>query len=215
MLSLLYVSPGALLTPSAPQLLSPSFSAYRAESPCMQTGGKSNNPLSGAAVAGAAQAAATVIEEVSKSVSTNGIEAPEATSSFVAMDAERAGLVDENGLPLIYDKAAIQKYWEGQGSALQQRWLEFLGETVPFLTKVAGYLISGGTDALNDNAAELAKDARVSIEKLGPTYVKMGQMMSVRPDVLPQAALDELTILQDGVEGFESAVARQMVEKEP
>lgn len=57
---------------------------------------------------------------------------------------------------------------------------------MPFLTKVAGYLISGGTDALNENAAELAKDARISIEKLGPTYVKMGQMMSVRPDVLPQ-----------------------------
>ena len=144
----------------------------------------------------------------------NGVEAPEAKSSFVAMDKERAGLVDENGLPLIYDKAAIQKYWEGQGSALQTRWLEFLGESVPFLTRVAGLLISGGADALNDNAADLAKDARVSIEKLGPTYVKMGQMMSVRPDVLPQAALNELTILQDGVEGFETSIAREMVEKE-
>lgn len=154
------------------------------------------------------------MEEVSKTVSANGVEAPEAKSSFVAMDKERAGLVDENGLPLIYDKAAIQKYWEGQGSALQTRWLEFLGESVPFLTRVAGLLISGGADALNDNAADLAKDARVSIEKLGPTYVKMGQMMSVRPDVLPQAALNELTILQDGVEGFETSIAREMVEKE-
>jgi hypothetical protein len=173
----------------------------------MQTGGNNNNPLSGAAVAGAAQAAVTVMEEVSRSVSSKGIEAPEAQSSFVAMDSERAGLVDENGLPLVYDKAAIQTYWEGQGSALQQRWIEFLGETVPFLTKVAGLLISGGTDALNANAADLAKDARVSIEKLGPTYVKMGQMMSVRPDVLPQEALNELQVLQDGVEGFESSIA--------
>ena len=154
------------------------------------------------------------MEEVSRSVSSKGIEAPEAQSSFVAMDSERAGLVDENGLPLVYDKAAIQKYWEGQGSALQQRWIEFLGESVPFLTKVAGLLISGGTDALNSNAGELARDARVSIEKLGPTYVKMGQMMSVRPDVLPQEALNELQVLQDGVEGFDSSIAREMVEKE-
>merc|ERR1719201_2658278 len=39
-------------------------------------------------------------------------------------------------------------------------------------------------------------------------------MMSVRPDVLPQAALNELTVLQDGVEGFDSAIAYEMVEKE-
>ena len=43
------------------------------------------------------------------------------------------------------------------------------------------------------------------IEKLGPTYIKAGQMMSVRPDVLPQAALDELAILQDAVKPFETA----------
>ena len=46
------------------------------------------------------------------------------------------------------------------------------------------------------NDRVLAKDAREIFEKLGPTYIKMGQMMSVRPDVLPQAALDELSILQ-------------------
>ena len=44
MLSLLYASPGALLTPSAPQLLSPSFSAYRSEAPCMQVGGAFASP---------------------------------------------------------------------------------------------------------------------------------------------------------------------------
>jgi len=187
----------------------------RVAAPYMQVGGgDQNNPLQGAAIAGAAQAAATVVQEVSKSVSSNGVEAPEAKSSFVSMDSDRAGLIDDEGLPLIYDKAAIQKYWESQGTALQQRWLEFLGETVPFLTKVAGLLISGGTDALNDNAGDLARDARISIEKLGPTYVKMGQMMSVRPDVLPQAAFNELTVLQDGVEGFETSIAYAMVEKE-
>ena len=142
--------------------------------------------VSKTAISAGVSAASAVVGEISKSVAKDGVEAPEAKSSFVAMDADRAGLVDENGLPLVYNKDAIQKYWEGQGSALQQRWLEFLGETVPFLTKVAGYLISGGTDGLTANAAELARDARISIEKLGPTYVKMGQMMSVRPDVRPQ-----------------------------
>ena len=123
------------------------------------------------ALAGAAKTASTVIEEVSKS--SKAVAAPEAAGSFVAMDDARKNLVDEDGLPLVYDKDAIQAYWEGQGSALQQRWLEFLGETVPFLTKVAGLLISGGTEALEANAADLAFDARVNLEKLGPTYIKV------------------------------------------
>ena len=67
-----------------------------------------------------------------------GVQAPDTERTFVSMDSARAGLVDDEGLPLVYDKAAIQKYWEGQGGALQQRWVEFLGITVPFLTRVAG-----------------------------------------------------------------------------
>ena len=38
----------------------------------------------------------------------------------------------------------------------------------------------------------LAKQAREDLEDLGATFIKLGQMMSVRPDVLPQAALEEL-----------------------
>lgn len=37
---------------------------------------------------------------------------------------------------------------------------------------------------------------RQNLERLGPTYIKMGQMLSVRPDVLPKEALDELAVLQ-------------------
>ena len=46
--------------------------------------------------------------------------------SYIAMDSllpQASSVMNgEEGLPLIYDKNAIQKYWEGQGSALQQRW---------------------------------------------------------------------------------------------
>ena len=120
-------------------------------------------------IPGAATAAAAVLEETSRAVASKGIEAPDAARSFVSMDKERTGLVDDEGLPLIYDKDAIQKYWAGQSGALQQRWLDFLGVTVPFITRVAGLLISGGTEALEANSAELARDARINLEKLGPT----------------------------------------------
>ena len=97
--------------------------------------------------------------------------------------------IDEEGLPLVYDKQAIQAFWDNQGGALQKRWGEFLGLSVPFLTRVATISLTGGAEELSKNDRSLARDARIIIEKLGPTYIKAGQMMSVRPDVLPQAGL--------------------------
>src|SRR6476659_137288 len=47
-------------------------------------------------------------------------------------------------------------------------------------------------------AEELAKD----LEKLGPTFIKMGQLLSTRADLLPAPDLDALTRLQDHIEPF-------------
>jgi predicted unusual protein kinase regulating ubiquinone biosynthesis (AarF/ABC1/UbiB family) len=85
---------------------------------------------------------------------------------------------------------------------------------VPFLTRCAGLLIKGGTAELAKNDASLAQEAREIMEALGPTYVKLGQVLSVRPDILPPAALKELTILQDSVKPFPTSVALQVLEKE-
>ena len=165
--------------------------------------------------------AAVAAVEVSKAVRMRGVEAPDdAAKSYVAKgnaDVDRAGgpvAVDEEGLPLVYDKAAIQAFWNKQGGALQKRWAEFLTLSVPFLTRVATLSITGGASELSKNDRSLARDARLIIEKLGPTYIKAGQMMSVRPDVLPQAALDELAILQDAVKPFDTAVAIATIESE-
>lgn len=61
---------------------------------------------------------------------------------------------------------------------------------------------------------ELSRQARIILQELGPTFVKAGQMMSVRPDVLPEEAVSELAILQDEVEGFETRVAVEVIERE-
>jgi len=62
-------------------------------------------------VAGAASTAAIAALEVSKAVRMKGVEAPDGDSSFVALDQERRGQVDEDGLPVVYDKDLIEKYW--------------------------------------------------------------------------------------------------------
>jgi ubiquinone biosynthesis protein len=54
---------------------------------------------------------------------------------------------------------------------------------------------------------------RLVMEDLGPTFVKFGQIMSLRPDLLPAPLLKELSKLQDEVAPVEFTEARQVVEE--
>ncbi|HOW79756.1 MAG TPA: AarF/UbiB family protein, partial [Verrucomicrobiota bacterium] len=49
------------------------------------------------------------------------------------------------------------------------------------------------------SAQDLAAHLRQALEELGPTFVKFGQILSTRPDLLPPAYITELSKLQDTV----------------
>lgn len=55
---------------------------------------------------------------------------------------------------------------------------------------------------------------RMAIEDLGPTFVKFGQILSNRADLLPQELIEQLEKLQDAVPGFEYHELKAMVEKD-
>lgn len=162
-----------------------------------------------AAVAAAANAALAAAEQTER----KEIRAPEASKTYVSLDRSSNVLTSE-GLPEVYDAKMIEKYWKGQGPALKKRWSEFLGIAVPFMTRVASIGLSSGMEGLERESGSLAREARMHMERLGPTYIKLGQMMSVRPDVLPQAAMDELQILQDNVPRFDTPTAFAIVDQE-
>jgi ubiquinone biosynthesis protein len=54
---------------------------------------------------------------------------------------------------------------------------------------------------------------REALERLGPIFVKFGQVLSTRRDLLPPEVADELARLQDRVPPFPAPVARALVEK--
>jgi hypothetical protein len=119
--------------------------------------------------AGIASAAVIAAAAVNSAVGMRTIAAPDAERTYVYRDGaslNRAGKIDEFGLPLIYDKDLIQAYWKSQGNALTQRWTEFLGYSVPYLTKVITILVTGGSGELKKNGGVLARDARIIFEKL-------------------------------------------------
>jgi ubiquinone biosynthesis protein len=55
--------------------------------------------------------------------------------------------------------------------------------------------------------------ARMGLERLGPIFVKFGQMLSTRRDLLPADLADELAKLQDRVPPFPAAQAKALIEK--
>jgi len=55
---------------------------------------------------------------------------------------------------------------------------------------------------------------RMAFEELGPTFVKMGQILSTRPDLIPIDLAQELSKLQDNVPPFPCDDARRIIEEE-
>ena len=58
------------------------------------------------------------------------------------------------------------------------------------------------------------QELRTTLEDLGPTYVKIGQIMSSRVDLLPVAYCRELAKLRDSVKPLDPAVAKAVIEQE-
>jgi ubiquinone biosynthesis protein len=60
---------------------------------------------------------------------------------------------------------------------------------------------------------------RLALTDLGPTFVKLGQLLSTRPDILPEEYIAELELLQDQVRPFPYDEVRQICldefEKQP
>ena len=72
-----------------------------------------------------------------------------------------------------------------------------------------GALIDRGREILgaaphgNHEKRPRQERVRLMLEELGPTYVKLGQVLSTRPDLIPQEWADEFKKLQDDVRGVE------------
>jgi ubiquinone biosynthesis protein len=62
--------------------------------------------------------------------------------------------------------------------------------------------------------AARAERIRMAIEELGPTFIKLGQILSTRGDILPSEIIRELEKLQDTVPATDFALIQEQIEKE-
>jgi predicted unusual protein kinase regulating ubiquinone biosynthesis (AarF/ABC1/UbiB family) len=62
--------------------------------------------------------------------------------------------------------------------------------------------------------AALANELREILTRLGPTFIKVGQALSTRPDLIRPDLLEELIKLQDQLPSFDNAIAYAIIEKD-
>jgi ubiquinone biosynthesis protein len=65
-----------------------------------------------------------------------------------------------------------------------------------------------------DTGSEAARHAVAAFQQLGPTFVKLGQMLATRPDILPPDWIEELRALHDRVALFDTELALEQIAKE-
>lgn len=100
----------------------------------------------------------------------------------------------------------------------QKRPLQALGRLFNITFPFCLFLLSNWWDSLWGNSAKneskQAVKLRQILTKLGPAYIKIGQALSTRPDLVSPVYLNELTQLQDQLPAFPNEIAYQFIEEE-
>jgi predicted unusual protein kinase regulating ubiquinone biosynthesis (AarF/ABC1/UbiB family) len=92
---------------------------------------------------------------------------------------------------------------------------QFLPLLVAFARDRRRFLVFGSSRRVSsEQRRERARTLLDSLLTLGPTFIKLGQLLSTRPDILPPEYVDELTQLQDRVPPAPWPEAKEVVESE-
>ena len=128
------------------------------------------------------------------------------------IEQELGDFIEAAGL-LSYDPAAITRIYAGH----PQRLLRRLWQT---LVPIGLLLLGLATDWLlgllkhPDRARSRARECAALLVDLGPAFIKAGQALSTRPDIVPPVLLEELAQLQDQLPGFDSDLAMACIEED-
>ncbi|NET69973.1 MAG: AarF/ABC1/UbiB kinase family protein [Sphaerospermopsis sp. SIO1G2] len=110
-----------------------------------------------------------------------------------------------------YNSEFIARYYR------YRPWLAW-GRLITIITSFAGFILSLKWDEwqnqVEQNKGKRATQLRKLLTRLGPTFIKVGQALSTRPDLIRKDFLEELIKLQDQLPPFDNELARHIIETE-
>lgn len=110
-----------------------------------------------------------------------------------------------------YNPEAIARYYR------YRPWLAW-GRLLRIILSFAGFLFSLKWDEwqnqVEQNKGKRATQLRQLLTNLGPTFIKVGQALSTRPDLIRKDFLEELVKLQDQLPPFDHDLAQHIIETE-
>ena len=108
-----------------------------------------------------------------------------------------------------YNPETIARYFR------YRPWLAW-GRLLRIIWSFAGFIFSlkwdEWQDQVEENQGKRATQLRTLLTNLGPTFIKVGQALSTRPDLIRKDFLAELVKLQDQLPAFDSDLAYQIIE---
>lgn len=110
-----------------------------------------------------------------------------------------------------YNPDAIARYyrfrpWLAWGRLFKITW--------SFAMFVLGLKWDEWQNQVEQNKGKRATQLRELLTRLGPTFIKVGQALSTRPDLIRKDFLEELIKLQDQLPAFDNAIAYHIIESE-
>ena len=136
---------------------------------------------------------------------------PDLSEDLNLQDPVLEGDFDDDGKGLRYDPEMVANRYRGRFWHVAGRLFD---SVYPFLRFFLSLWWDRQTGSVAKNQRRRAVKMREILTKLGPAYIKIGQALSTRPDLVPPLYLEELSQLQDQLPPFPNEVAFRFIEEE-
>lgn len=123
----------------------------------------------------------------------------------------QVGALDPEAVALRYDPDVIASHYRRRPLQVWGRMLKIFWT---FFLFVMALWWDRQTNRVEQNQPKRAIWLREILTRLGPAYIKVGQALSTRPDLMPPQYLEELTQLQDQLPPFPNEIAFRFIEEE-
>jgi len=110
-----------------------------------------------------------------------------------------------------YDPISARLYFDQRLPMVVARGLEIFVQSLQFGLSLLRDKLD---DKIADNEEQRGRELAELLTRLGPTFIKVGQSLSIRTDLLSPGYIRGLETLQDQVPAFSTKVAKQILEKE-